>query len=245
MASVRAVTRAVDVLKCFTVEQPLMGVQEIGGKLRLSRPTLYRLLHTLEEAGLVQAEGDPLRFRLGPAIAPIAHVWRSTLDISRIAAPLLEGLQRDLKDTVSLFLRHGDKRVCVAEYTGSQGLMFVRGIGYVEELWRGASGLAMLAFVEAAMLDRILAEPEVRSRESEIRRVLPNIRAQGYAMTSSDIFPGALGVGAAIFDHAGEVAGAVGIAGAESAYDENRRKETAERILSAACRISEALGYTS
>jgi len=73
MKPVRAVSRAALVLRCFSADQPLLGVQELGRRTHLSRPTLYRLLATLEDSGLVESVGTPLRFRLGPGVSALAQ----------------------------------------------------------------------------------------------------------------------------------------------------------------------------
>src|SRR3954453_1728414 len=44
MTGVRAVDRAIAILRCFTAEQPAISVIEIQKRVGLSRPTLYRLL---------------------------------------------------------------------------------------------------------------------------------------------------------------------------------------------------------
>ena len=64
VSGVRAVDRAIAILQCFTPDQPAMSVIEIQKRVGLSRPTLYRLLQTLAQRDLIQAEGEPQRFRL-------------------------------------------------------------------------------------------------------------------------------------------------------------------------------------
>src|SRR5215472_894540 len=87
--SVRAVDRAIDILKCFSTDKPSMSVIELQKKVRLSRPTLYRLLHTLTAKGLVRADGEPQRFSLDCGIAQLWHVWISGLDATAAAQPIV------------------------------------------------------------------------------------------------------------------------------------------------------------
>ena len=58
--SIRAVERAMDVLKCFGPETPTLSVTDLQRRLGLSRPTLYRLLHTLEGKGMIRIDSVPL-----------------------------------------------------------------------------------------------------------------------------------------------------------------------------------------
>jgi DNA-binding IclR family transcriptional regulator len=86
---VRAVERALDVLAAFSPGDGELLVADLVKRVGLSRPTLYRLLHTLEKKGYVAASGEPQRFRLGPAAARLAHAWGRTLDLSDIAKPVM------------------------------------------------------------------------------------------------------------------------------------------------------------
>src|SRR5215471_18180292 len=72
---VRSVERALDILLAFGDSDRDLSVGELLKRVDLSRPTLYRLLYTLQQNGLVTAEGEPQRFRLGPAIGRLAWAW--------------------------------------------------------------------------------------------------------------------------------------------------------------------------
>ncbi len=74
---VRAVNRALDILMAFRDGDVQLGAAELAARVKLSRPTLYRLLYTLQEAGFVQAVGEPQRFRLGASVGQLARVWSS------------------------------------------------------------------------------------------------------------------------------------------------------------------------
>ena len=86
--TVRAVERAVDVLMCFTRDRPALSVTELERTLALSRPTLYRLLHTLEGKGFIRSFGDPQRFRLGHRAIELGEAASARLDVARVAEPL-------------------------------------------------------------------------------------------------------------------------------------------------------------
>ena len=87
--NVRAVARALDILLAFSEGDPELSPAELLKRVDLSRPTLYRLLYTLEESGFLVSVGEPQRFRLGPAVARLAHVWKSTLDLKTVAEPVM------------------------------------------------------------------------------------------------------------------------------------------------------------
>lgn len=144
--SVRAVDRALEILMAFTATDYELSVGELLKRVDLSRPTLYRLLHTLEQSGFVISGGEPQKFRLGPSVAHLAHVWTSSLDISELAQPVMRRIWEQTGETVALFVPQGAYRLCIAELPSAQPLSFKRGAGYQERILLGASGRAILAY---------------------------------------------------------------------------------------------------
>src|SRR6185437_14463431 len=128
-AGVRAVDRAIAILQCFTPDQPAMSVVDIQKRVGLSRPTLYRLLHTLAARELVCAEGDPQRFRLAHGIMKLSHVWLSGLEVVNVARPILEELRDVIGETAALFRLEEDRGICILEYQSRHVLSISRGVG--------------------------------------------------------------------------------------------------------------------
>src|SRR5579871_3182997 len=106
---VRAVDRAIAILQCFTPDQPALSVIEIQKRVGLSRPTLYRLLQTLAQRDLIQAEGDPQRFRLSHGVMKLSHVWLKGLDVVALARSTVENLRDLTGETAALFRLQEDR----------------------------------------------------------------------------------------------------------------------------------------
>lgn len=242
--SVRAVGRALEILLAFTPQDFELSAAQLLTRVDLSRPTLYRLLYSLEEHGFIQSVGEPQRFRLGPSIAKLAHVWTSSLDISVVADPILRRIWMETSETVALFIPQGAMRLCIAELPSPQPLNFKRGIGHTERIVRGATGRAILAFMEVTSqeLREWAADPnlDVAALESELTRT----RKRGYTTSHSELIVGAIAVAAPFFDRRGEVAGSVGVYGPEVRMNAARQKEIAKVLMKETDALSRALGYT-
>jgi IclR family acetate operon transcriptional repressor len=238
LGSVRSIERAVEVLQAFTLERPSMTVAEIVQFVPLSRPTLYRLLRTLEGKGMVRSYGDPARYELGGAIARIAHVWLSRLDPARLAAPFLARLWDETNETVAFCLPQGDMRVCVAEHPGRQPLSYARGVGSVDSIASTASGRAMLAFLPAAEIEGILRN---RSDAPLVRAALEEVRRTGIAV-SGGALAGIRGVAVPVFDRDGKVVASVAVTGPEVRLIGERFEAVAQGARRTAAEISAALG---
>ncbi len=122
--NVRAVARALEILLAFSEDDPELSAGELLKRVDLSRPTLYRLMYTLQESGFLVSVGEPQRFRLGPAVARLAHVWKSTLDLSTVAEPVLRRLWEATQETVALFVPQGNMRLCITELPSTRSASF-------------------------------------------------------------------------------------------------------------------------
>ena len=240
--SVRAVERALDVLAAFGPAHHDLLVADLVKIVGLSRPTLYRLLHTLEKKGFVTSSGEPQRFRLGPAVAKLAHVWSATLDLSALARPVMTETWTFTTETVALFVARGDMRLCVAEMPSPQPISFRRGVGYTEKLVRGASGRAILAYtpLQTGQLEAFAAG--TNSDLAWLRDQLATTRERGYAMGHNELIQGAYAVAAPFFDSTGTVAGSLGVFGPDIRLTETRVNEFGQFLRVMADRLTSSLG---
>jgi DNA-binding IclR family transcriptional regulator len=243
LSTVRAVDRAIAVLQCFTAETPVMSVLEIQRLVGLSRPTLYRLLQTLAGTGLITAEGDPQRFRLGHGVMHLAHAWLSGIKLIDVARPIVASLREKTGETAALFVMQDDHRICVLELESHHVLHIARGIGDRGDLVVGATGKAILAFLDedrqAATISRALS----RARQSEFVSALKAIRAQGYATSRSEVILGAVAVASPFFNHNGEVTGSIGVFGPTARVSDSDVPKIARLVVDAANTLSTQLGY--
>src|SRR5690606_24595671 len=239
---VRAVDRALDVLTAFEPGDSELLVADLVKRVSLSRPTLYRLLHTLESKGFVVSSGEPQRFRLGPAVARLAHVWSSTLDLSEIARPVMSDAWALPAETVALFVPRGDMRLCVAELQSPQPISFRRGVGYSEKLVRGASGRAILAFtpLKPGQLEAYAAG--TNTDLGWLNDQLAVTRERGYAIGHNELIQGAYAVAAPFFDRTGMVAGSLGVFGPDVRLTEARMHEFGLALCEMADQLTKNLG---
>jgi IclR family acetate operon transcriptional repressor len=240
--SVRAVDRALEILLAFTPTDNELSAGELLKRVDLSRPTLYRLLYTLEQSGFVVSIGDPQRFRLGPAVARLAHVWTSTQDIGAVAQPMMQRLREQTGETVALFVPQGSYRVCVAELPSNQPLSFKRGVGYSERVVLGASGRAILAHlaVGADELKEFAAGTQVDV--SRYPKELDAIRKRGYAVSRDELLQGAVAIAAPYFNGAGQVAGSIAVFGPSARMHAAEVEAFGKLLVDEARALSKALG---
>ncbi len=239
---VRAVDRALDILKAFTATDHRLTAGELARRVDLSRPTLYRLLRTLEHKGFVVSSGEPQRFELGPSVANLAHVWGAGLDIASVAQPMMSRLWEETGETVSLLVHQGRNRTCVAELPSAQPLSFKRGIGYSTDVTLGASGRVILAHTP---LPEMYLQGEHASHidVASYLRQLESIRERGYEISRDELIKGAVAVAVPYFDSSGRVKGSLAVFGPSVRMDAQHVDACVALLKVEGARLSAALGY--
>jgi DNA-binding IclR family transcriptional regulator len=241
-ATVRAVDRAIAILQCFTSDKPALSVLEIQRRVGLSRPTLYRLLQTLAATGLVRAEGDPQRFRLAHGVMELAHVWLAGLDKVDAARPILEELREATGETAALFVLREQKRICVLELESHHALTIARGVGDTGDITLGASGKAILAYLDEGRRDAIL-DQATKARRAELAKALETVRSRGFATSHGEVIVGAVAFAAPTFNHNGEVAGCIGVFGPRARVKDSDFPRFGALVMRAANALSLQFGY--
>ncbi|MES2400052.1 MAG: IclR family transcriptional regulator [Pseudomonadota bacterium] len=240
--NVRAVGRALDILMAFTAADYELSAAELFKRVDLSRPTLYRLLHTLEQSGFVVSFGEPQKFRLGPSVAHLAHVWSSSLDVGSIAQPSMRRIRDLTGETAALFMQQGAYRICIAEMPSAQPLSFKRGLGYRERIVLGASGRVILANAGISREELASYAVDTTIDIAKYSRELDAIRKRGYAVSRDELLQGAVAVAAPFFHGSGQVAGSLGIYGPSVRMLEPQIEASAKLLMEEARALSLALG---
>lgn len=242
MSSARSVEHALDLLLKF-IDKPSMEASEIAATMKISRPTLYRLLGTLEKKGLLRSWGQPRAYELTPLVVELANAWLSLIDPARVGRPFLRELFDLTKETTSLYvLRDGVKRVCVQQFQSDAALSFSPGVGYTVPLYRGASGKAILAFLPEEQAAKALRAAPRDVDRAVLRRVLSRVRRDRYYVSEGELVDGVSSVAAPIFGHGGAVAAAVVVSAPDARFTARKRERFIVLVRATAEKISAALG---
>jgi IclR family transcriptional regulator, acetate operon repressor len=245
LKSVRAVERAVEILEAFSKDRPSMSVLEIQKEVGLSRPTVYRLLETLAAKGLIRVHGTPQRFSLDYGVQRLAQSWQSGLDPIAAARPILGRLHDETKETVALMIARDQQSLCVLEFPSPHVLAVSRGIGPIGHVARGATGKAILAFMDDKAREAVLSTLPKDIDKAGLLADIAKTRRDGFRISRGEIFAGAIAIAAPYFDHAKRVVGSIGVFAPEVRVTKEWIERTAERVTAAAADLSSALGYAN
>lgn len=244
---VESVLRAVRLLECFKSGEPELSLTELVRRAGYSKSTTHRLLNTLQVAGWLERTPTST-FRLTIRPFQTGSVLVESLDVTRVAPPLLTRLSIETGQTTYLVVAAGTNAVCLERVTvGARIQVLELEIGGSQPLHIGGAPRALLAFDEAALLPGVLAAglegrtPQSLTGEEELRSDLAATRARGYAISDGDSTIGVAAIGAPVFSHAERVVGAISLGGIRDDVMPPRDEHVAALLWTAA-EISARLG---
>lgn len=247
----QAVRRAMALLKVFDDARPSWGLSDLAREAGLNKTTAYRLLSALESEGMVARGQDKESYILGPEVVVMSGRALRANNLRAVARPELEALAQQTGETAALEVRSGREMLVIDEVIGEYLMSGVQSVGSHWPLHATSTGLAILAFMPEQEWDTLLAPPLTAVTEQTITdpvllfRELEQIRQRGYAVAAESLEVGLVAIGAPIYNHDGELPGAVSVAIPKLRLSNGRVAEIGERLAEAAERISARLGYRS
>lgn len=236
---VQVIERATDILGILA--EGAATLTEISSRTGLAKGTAFRILSGLGYGDRVLKDPLTNRYVLGPGTWRLAQVASDALgSVALIAGPELTALWEATAETVTLNMRLGLERVCIAELRSPHPLLHTAGVGSRIPLHVGASGKVILAFTEAGererILDRLTYEPLTSatvSRRGQLVEELELVRRRGWAMSMGERIPGAAGVSVPVRDGSGLVL-SLSVLGPAERLTAERRSEVTELLLASA-----------
>ena len=206
MSEMNSLERVLALLDVFTEDRLEWTPEELMTHLGYSRPTLYRYLKALKEAGFLTSMPSG-GFTLGPRVVEMDYLMRKSDLLARHAQPHLEAFAADYPVIALLVRFYGNKLLVVASECTTPGLENDYPRGRPMPLARGAISRAvmahltrrkLLATIEANLPE--LAAIGLGSSLDEVAEELRKIRRKGYAVAHGEVTAGVTGIAAPIFD---------------------------------------------
>jgi DNA-binding IclR family transcriptional regulator len=246
LGGTQTLARGLQILEHLVQNPQPQRPSQIARATGLERNAVYRLLRELESRSYVTREQDSTRYVLGSGLVALAAVVLQRVDIGRLARPIMEALEAETEETVSLHIRSGHRRVAVDALASRQPISHKVEIGETVPLYQGASGKAILAFVDADDFEAVLKESDADrpGTQSQVRELTKQARTQGYVSTVGDRNPGVSALSAPVFNTDG-VLGALTVTGPSSRWTEDKMQKAVPLLLAHCADLSAALGYVA
>ncbi len=126
IGGVGVLDKAVDVLDALELRS--LSLSELVVVTGLPRATAHRLATALERHGLVRRDADG-RFMLGTRLLSLGQAAADAWPLATAAASALAILRDETGESVQLFVRDGEDRVCIAALQSLHGLRTIVPLG--------------------------------------------------------------------------------------------------------------------
>jgi IclR family pca regulon transcriptional regulator len=223
---IEAIARGLDVIAAFRPGQPVMTLAAVAAASGLPRPTVRRILLTLEQLGYVRAAGggaaggpgQPGGYELTPRVLDLGMAYVLSRGLWEVARPHMEALVAQTRESSSIAQLDGSDIVYVARVAVPKIVTLSVTVGTRFPAMATSLGKVLLAALPPAEAERVLAEPSRsgitppwQPDAAERAAALREVRARGWALTDEQLAPGIRSVAVPLRDGDGRVIAALNV----------------------------------
>jgi IclR family transcriptional regulator, acetate operon repressor len=245
----QAVLRGMFLLKSFTDEKPSWTLAALSKNLKLNKTTVYRLLTALESEGLIRRNPDGESYALGPEMVILGARAMRSYTLRDVCHDPLKEIAESSGETATLEIFAGSDVLILDEIRGAHLLGAAPSLGTRWPAFATSTGKAMMAHMAEDEVEDILKGPLIQytpktiTDPSRLRKEFVEIRKRGYAVADEALELGFRAIGAALFQHNGELAGAISLGGPVVRFPLQRLSDFGKLISGVAAKISTRLGH--
>ncbi len=231
------------------------SLTEISEAIDLNTSTTFRLVASLEYHRYLSRDEESGKYMLGIACLELAKSFQAGNALSRLAAPDLEALRDDVRETVHLAVLDGPDVVYLQKLPGLHAIGFLESrVGGRLPAYCTGLGKVLLAYADPAYVRDLIEgshgtlerfTPTTITDVDELIDHLATIRERGYALDWGEHEPDVRCVAVPVFGKNGGIPAAISVAGPANRMEPLQENWTViEATRATARRISFKLGYT-
>jgi len=219
------VGKALDVLdEIASIGRPVRFVEILSHSV-YPKATLYRLLQTLTNQGMLQYDAERQVYSLGIRLVRLAHAAWQQSSLAPIARPHIDALSHKIGETVHLAQLDTGQVLYVDKRNATSPIEMFSQAGKIGPGYCTGVGKAMLAFLEKKQQDRAIAQQAFHAYTSNtltspeaLRNELAEIRDSGVAYDREEHEPQIICIAAPVLASSGRVIGGVSVTSSTQRY---------------------------
>lgn len=189
--------RGLEVLRCFTPEEPFLGNKELAERTGLPRPTISRFTYTLVRLGYLRHRVHSSKYELGSAVLSLGYPMLARVPVRQIVRPAMNELADLFGCSVSMGVR--DRLGIVYVETSRSRAVFApqfSDIGRWLPLAASSIGHAYLAACDVGTREGIFNEIRVKQPElwkeyqKPVERSMRDFARNGFCVLHKHLDPG-------------------------------------------------------
>jgi DNA-binding IclR family transcriptional regulator len=245
--NVPGLERGLRLLQLFNRSRRILGPAEIGQALGIARSTAFRLAHTLERLGFLERTGEG--YRIGASVMRLGFEYIASLDVSELGRPVIERLRDDSDLSAQLVIRDATEVVIIARAAAASTFASNVNVGTRLPAHATILGRVLLCDADEKVLEALYPGPlpRVSPRSprtlAELKKLLRQDAARGYAVSESYFESGISAVAAPVRDHSGRIVAALSVTAQRPRLEPKERDRLVKLVLHAAADLSRRLNF--
>ena len=189
---VNALARGLELLRCFGPGEVYLTNAELAKRSALPKPTVSRLTHTLTTLGYLNYSESLGKYQLGAGVLALGYRMLSTMDLRKLARPLMEELAEYAQASVSLGARDRLSMVYVESCRSSANVTLRLDVGARIPMATTAMGKALLCVLPQAernyLLDRVRQRDEANwpQIKAGVEQGFKDYQDRGFCMSAGE-----------------------------------------------------------
>jgi DNA-binding IclR family transcriptional regulator len=162
---VTALARGLELMRCFSPRDNVLGNQDLARMTGLPKPTVTRLTNTLMRLGCLKREVHSGKYQLDVGVLGFGYAMLSNLAIRSVAHPLMEQLANHAQAAVAMASRDRLQMVYLDVVQGQGNMTMRRQIGSYLPMAQSSVGRACMAAMPETEREFVL--DHLRQREAD------------------------------------------------------------------------------
>lgn len=248
MPRVRAIERAVAILRVFQPHEPKMTLTQISQATGLDKATVTRILGTLITCEMIAHDPVSRKYWLGFDVLSLAASVPGQHDLHQIADPILRdvSIQTECLTFLATFGKAG--AVCIARAVIDPPIQVqLWNIGEVRPYNQGAGPKLLLANMQPEQQAKYLsgalppANQKTVTDSHKLQDILNELRGQDVAFSKDDIIEGLSAQAHTIRNQDGDVTAVISVVGLNPLFSDDGRDQIVKVLSDAAILLSRRL----
>lgn len=241
---IQSLDRAINVLDCLT-RKPGMTLTEISETLAQAPATIYRVLATFENRGIVEMDPVSQEWFIGAESFRIGSAFLRRASVVERARPFMRELMEETGETANLGIEVQGEVMFLSQIETQENIRAFFPPGTKSPMHASGIGKALLAHAPEPVVETYLKKDKLESftgktfsDPTKLRRELAKIKSLGFAFDDEEKSVGMRCIAAPIFNIYGEAIAGISISGPSNRLPLERVQEVSQFVMAKAQSLS-------
>lgn len=246
-SQVRVLHKTLDILEALKQAESSIGLALVARLVGMPKPTVYRILNTLETRGYVDRRTDGT-YRMSEKLFSLQRERSLEENLRALAQPIMDRLSQRCRETVNLGTMDGGEVVVIATIESPQSIRMTSKVGNRRHMHTTALGKMLLSGMEEKEIRRLIqlrglprCTPKSIVTQTALLSELKLTRRQGYAIDNQENELDGRCIAGPIYGPTGDLLAALSISGPAFRMDLQRLRSFHSVLKESCLALSEAL----